>query len=165
MKLRVSCSDSSWGKKEKFFIAVVQCAPFLHIHQYIVRVQMTIMNWLADWVKWRRKVKYRALCHDAQTSLHSNCTWSARAKHFPLPVINQRMFLSLVKSSSQLNFSNMLENFIWHRMFENQEHLRGWSCRNARTSSDVWAARTLSRLSFHRRKPTLFFHRNCSNET
>ena len=52
------------------------------ILQYIVRVQMTIMDWLADWVKWRRKVKYPALCHDAQTSLHSNCTWSSRAKHF-----------------------------------------------------------------------------------
>ena len=34
MKLRVSCSDSSWEKKEKFFIAVVQCAPFLHIRSF-----------------------------------------------------------------------------------------------------------------------------------
>ena len=34
MKLQVSCSDSSWGKKEKFFIAVVQCAPFLHIRSF-----------------------------------------------------------------------------------------------------------------------------------
>ena len=110
---------------------------------------MTIMNWLADWVKWRRKVKYPALCHDAQTSLHSNCTWSARAaKHCPLPLVNQRaitfFFLCVLPSSKifqicwrnsfgaecskikNISVDEVAETQELLRMFGPQELFHGW---------------------------------------